>query len=245
MRESDDIIVYRLHKKGVENYTDFDRLIIESNPVVKEELKRLSGVSEESYQAARSLLREKVEKRRGRSFSLLPISTVAACLVTIFSSLFIYYSRAPVTLGESATLYVSSQAAPDSFYSRGSTFEGGEELTLSFLPDSEAAEPRQGVLFSIDDRLESVVYYRYDSSRGSLDHLKPTRLEQTVRMEAGREYIYFFLLFSEEEFDEKARIEQIKEIVKKRKLKADRALVKELKGYSYAYTILRRKNIDE
>ena len=235
MDKEQEKLVYALYKKGKENLSDFDRLIIEADPEIKKELTRLFSVDRDFYQRCENSIedalakmekREKQEKKRRVVLPLLTVpAALAACLLIVFGLIFPPSSR-HTPLGGKVSLFVSSIAAPDSFYRNGSTVRPGTELQLAFLLPADNERIRQGIIFSVDNTNRNHVYYRYDAGSDRLDQRSRTMLKERVVLTGGNNYIAFLAFFSESVFNETELVNNITDIILSEKEAAGKALSK-------------------
>lgn len=241
MNDTEEEIIYRLYKKGAANFSKFDTLLIESNPGIKERLNELAQIDTKIHEKVVSQLeksctppaKKAAPKRRPAIFALISVPA-AACILLFFT--FIYNSvKPPVSLGGSVSLFVTPAENPDRFYGRNSTFAENELVNLTFQPEAELEKVRQGVLFSVDSTNESLVYFRFNSLTDSLNQAEPTRIKQTIRLKGNLEYIYFFIVFSEEIFDEQKIIEEVQHIITENPLEPGRLLEKKFKNAPFSY----------
>lgn len=247
MDYNEDEIIYHLDKKGKDKLSDFDKLLIESNPPIKEKMQKISEDDLEFYEAvnkrteAKTALRKKVSQRKISFFTRFSMPAAASFLL-IFLFTYIYYNNfTQESLGGSVSIYVSPADAPDSFYPPNGSFTGGEEVSLAFLPSSELTEEvSRGILFSIDSSLESTVYYRYDKSSGPLNTTSRTRLDRTIRLPRDREGIYFVIILSGTDFDEQEQINIVKEMIQKKQLKDKKSLERKMKNKAASFIYLKK-----
>lgn len=250
MNDTEKKLIYRLSRKGRENYDAWDRLLIAANPAIKRELEKLEQISPETYRADRrererktAELEREAARKGGHLLSLTLPTATAACFLLVFGLFFI---RQGVwnqqTLGGSVRLFVHSATEPEKSYKRGDSFKEGDKLRLSFLPEGEVSrsDKSQGLLFSIDSNLESAVYYRHAAGRARLSETRVTEVKEIVHLTPGVDYIYLFIIFSEEEFSEEELIEGAKEAVGANGLQADHLNKGEFKDKVWDYIYLKR-----
>lgn len=245
MNYTEEEIIYRLFKKGPENLTDFDKLLIKSNPRIKEGFEKLSSGDSKEYEAILKLAEEKAAVKKKAALKqrriLLYVPFPAAALFLLIFTFIFKFSKPPESLGGKVYLFVSPEDDRDTFYSQGGFFDGGEQITLAFQPDADLKEIQQGFVFSVDSNLDSEVYYRYNSLSGSLDRSRSTGTGQTVRLKKDIDYIYFFVILSEEPFNEEEQIARVKTILEKKQPASGTRINKELKNKAFSYLYLRKR----
>lgn len=245
MNDSEKNISYRIFKKGKENCSGFDKLLLEANPEINEQVNKLSAVSPGIYQQAvkqseeKILIKKKAAEKKRHLFRYVSLSA-AACFLIFFVFVFRTIFNQPVSL-TGAHLYVTPAGKSDTLYFNGNYVAPGEEIHVAFVPGDELEEIRQGVLFSINSDFESTVYYRYSRESGPLSRNKSTKIEQPVRVDEDSEYIYFFIVLSDTPFNEEEQIGRVKRILKKKQLKAEGPLTKEFKDKAASYIYLIRE----
>lgn len=250
MNDTEREIFFRLFKKGKENLTDFDKLLIESNHRIKKRVIQFSEVPDTTYQKTlkrteekTALKKRKVEKTN-RLFRFVSIPA-AACFL-IFFTFILQHTTSVVALGgksSKVTLLVSKIKKPGIICQKGGFFNKGEQLQLAFQPDGDLKNIDQGILFSVDSNLDSSIYYRYDKTSGPLKHSSSTQIEQVVKLEKDIDFIYFFIVLSGTAFNEEELITRVKKIIESKQLKSEDSLEKEFKDKecSYIYLIQEEK----
>lgn len=247
MNDTEELLIYKLYKKGPANFTQFDKVLIESNPVIREGLDELIAQDRHIHEAASAevdrhiaalLEGESKEKRLFFPLKYMVVPAAAACFL-IFITFFINYISPRASLGGSVALFVSPAGNQDRFYRQGSSFEPGEQVRLAFQPDSQAGNIKQGIVFSIDSRAKIEVYYRYNSEAGPLNQAEPTHIDRVIELESDQEYIYFFVILSRDTFNEQEHISRVRQILAENPRDYDRILKKYFKQTPFSHVYLK------
>lgn len=248
MNDTEKELIYKLSKKGRDSYDHWDRLLIAANPVIKQELEKLDKISLNTYQADRiarqrktAELKKMAEKQKGYLLSISLPTVTAACFLLVFGLFFINQNvRNHQILGDSIRLFIHSATEPERGYKKGDAFKNSDKFRLTFLPQGKVNENEnyKGILFSIDSKLESVVYYRHDSDQERLSETKVTEIKETVHLKPDIEYIYFFIIFSEQGFSEEELIERTKELIRTEGLQIEPLPAVEFKDKVWDYIYL-------
>jgi hypothetical protein len=245
-------IVHQLYKKGRKNLSSFDKLLIEANPEIKDELAKLFAVDAGLYKECNKRIEKAIYKeikskkspvKRGFQFflKLAVPATAAVCLFFIIQQVF-FFNSPPRPLGGKVSLFITNPAQPGHFYPPGSSFRSTDVLQLAFQPPLEVEKIRQGVIFSASDTGENRVYYRYDSQRDRLNQREQTVVAEKLELSGESEFIYFIAYFSATPFREQERVDEIMKIILDENQKAAQILTNKFKADAINIIYIKRSD---
>ena len=134
-------------------------------------------------------------------------AAAAACLLFFFMFVFIQQSN-HISLGSTASLYVSNNKAPDIFLTPGETVSPGDSLKVAFFYSPDKKTYRQAVIFAYDSLSQKKILFN-----GSLEKYaginQSTILENRLEITPGYDWTFFVMYLSGEQFDTGKVIEKL------------------------------------
>ncbi|MBN2736651.1 MAG: hypothetical protein JXR70_06690 [Spirochaetales bacterium] len=200
-------IIWSLFSKGKKNWTEFDKILIESDPKIKNELMKLYNVDESLYIKT---LNEVNRKQQAQRTSPKPVNLrlffMAAITALLTVTIINYWPndlnnyQSSEFLGKNLTLLITSSETPQNLLTNGQTIIPGQRLQISFQATGSGSDYKKGVVLVIDSNGKNRILYRYDHQKQSLNMIEPTIIEENFITKEGQ-YIFFVAYFSTDDID--------------------------------------------